>query len=341
VRDFWKSAGFHLVRRNDKGWLEPTADLMRAYWTRPEVHPVEESNAHELALHAALLEDPFRAVTDAEITRLEDPDAIETYRIVLGFRDYLVRAGSIEGAYLTYMQRPDATDRPTLPPVFIDQMVHLILRNVMRDVDDPLRVRAAELFFRAQVVSTDGGRIMLADDEIVDLQAKAQKESGLAQLLAETGTPQRDVTLDVLSEENGAIYWARSDRYDTVIDMRFEQPALDAFARVMEMWLAHLLKLEARIEPRPRLDDTDWRWHIGLDADATRILNALFTDKTVPVSEMEQFVSLFRMQLDYNVPVVEGVRGRPIYMGLAKTRANRVVMKPQNLLTNLPLLRQS
>ncbi|MEO1794366.1 MAG: hypothetical protein AAFU50_07150 [Pseudomonadota bacterium] len=27
--------------------------------------------------------------------------------------------------------------------------------------------------------------------------------------------------------------------------------------------------LEVRVEPRPRLDDTDWRWHIGLDAEAT------------------------------------------------------------------------
>ena len=34
----------------------------------------------------------------------------------------------------------------------------------------------------------------------------------------------------MLDEANAEIYWARSDRFDTVIDFGFEQPALDAFA---------------------------------------------------------------------------------------------------------------
>jgi hypothetical protein len=182
---------------------------------------------------------------------------------------------------------------------------------------------------------------MLADDEIVDMQTKAAQESGIAQLLAETGTPQREVTLDVLNEDNKSIYWARSDQFDTVIDIRFEQPALDALARVLEQWLRHLLDIEAKIEPRPRLEDTDWRWHIGLDAESTRILNALYDNKTVPVADMEQIVSLFRMHLDSRLPVVERARNKPIYLGLAKTKGGRVVMKPQNLLTNLPLVRKS
>lgn len=341
VRDFWKSAGFHLVRRNDNGWLVPTPDLLRAYWTRPEVHPVDESNAHERALHEALLADPFRPVTEPEVLALGDTDAMEAYRAVLGFRELLTKAGSIEGAYVNYMQSPGDPARPMLPPVFIDQMVHLILRNVLDGATDPIRVRAAEIFFRTQVVSTEGGRLMFADDEIVDLQTRAASESGLAQLLAEAGTPQRSITLDVLSEDNASQYWARSDRFDTVIDMRFEQPALDAFSRILEAWLKHLLDIQAQIEPRARIDDRDWRWHIGLDAESTKIFNALFADRSVPLDDMEQIVSLFKMQLDFNLPVVDRARGKPIYLGLAKTKAQRVAMKPQNLLTNLPLVRKS
>ena len=42
----------------------------------------------------------------------------------------------------------------------------------------------------------------------------------------------------MLDDDNEQLYWARSDRFDTVVDFRFEQPALDAFARVVERWLS-------------------------------------------------------------------------------------------------------
>ncbi len=90
-REFWKSAGMHLLAASPEGWLAVTPDFLRAYYTRPEVHPVEESNAHEIRLHEALLADPFRPVSEAEIVAVADPDAIETYRIVLGFRDTFAR----------------------------------------------------------------------------------------------------------------------------------------------------------------------------------------------------------------------------------------------------------
>lgn len=333
TRDFWRSAGFHLVRRNRDGWLEVTPDYLRAYLTRPEVHPVEESNDHERRLHEALLTDPFRAVSEAELRAIADADAIETYRLVLAFRDRLIGAGTVEAAYLSLMK---GGAQMNLPPVFLDQMVHLILRNALADCTDPIRLRAAELFFRDQTVSTEGGVLMLADEEIVEMQA-AGGDSGLAQLLAETGTPMRQVHLDVLDEDNAASYWARSDRFDTVIDFRFEQPALDAFARVVETWVAHLLRLDIRVEPRPKLEDADWRWHIGLDAEATRLLNALYEQKPVSLDEMAQIVGLFRVRVAEQDALIDRVKGKPIYLGLAMTTGKRLKMKPQNLLWNWPL----
>jgi Family of unknown function (DUF6352) len=334
AREFWKSAGLHLVTRNAEGWLNVTPDYIRAYLTRPEVHPVEESNDHEIGLHEALLVDPFRPVSDAELMAIADPDAIDTYRLILAFRDALVKGGTIEKTYLDLIR---AKSPPRLPPVFLDQMVHLILCNAMKDCRYPLQLRAAELFFRDQTVSIDEGRIMLADEEIVEMQA-ASGETGLAQLLAETGTPQKQVQLDVLNEDNEQLYWARSDRFDTVVDFRFEQPALDAFARVVEIWLKHLLRLDVKIEPRPKLEDADWRWHIGLDAEATRILNALYEQKPIGPDAMAQIIGLFRLRFEDERHLLERVRGKPVYMALAMTPAKHVKMKPQNLLTNLPLL---
>lgn len=332
MRDFWKSAGLHLVEIGPEGWLKVTPQLLIAYWTRPEVHPIETSCAEEIRLHEELLADPFLPVDEARLARLADPDAIDNYRAVLAFREILMAAGTIEGAYL----RIARASRISIPPIFIDQMVHLILRNILKDARDPLRLRAAELFFREQLVSTDGGRLLLADEEIVEMHAKSS-ETGLAQLLAETSTPMRTVELDVLDDGNKDIYWARSDRFDTVIDFRFEQPALDAFARVVESWLKHLMQLDVRVEPRPKIEDTDWRWHIGLDREATRILNALYEGRPVGADDLSQIVALFRMHIRDDRAVIDRVKGRPVYLGLAMTPAKRVKMKPQNLLTNLPL----
>jgi hypothetical protein len=207
----------------------------------------------------------------------------------------------------------------------------------LKDTTDPIRLRAGEIFFREQTVSTEDGRVLLADEEIVGVHAQVSRETGSGQLLASPGTAMRTIELDVLGEHNKDIYWARSDRFDTVVDFRFEQPAPEAFARVVEGWLWHLLKLEVRVEPRPRVDDSDWRWHIGLDRQATRILNALYEGQAVPIDDMERIVALFRMRICDEHAVIDRVKGKPIYLALAMTADRRVKMKPQNLLTNLPL----
>lgn len=331
-RSFWKSAGMHLLRGGPSGWLEVTPDFLRAYYTRPEIHPIETSCAEEVRLHEELMVDPFRHVAPARLDRLADLDAAENYRAVLTLRELLQETGTIEGAYLALIRGQRA-----LPSVFIDQLVHLILRNVLKDATDPVQLRAGELFFREQSVSTEGGRILLADEEIVEMRAQAGSEIGIGQLLAEAGTPMKSVALDVLSEDNKEIYWARSDRFDTVIDFRFEQPAPDAFARVIEAWILHLIGLKARVEPRPNIEDRDWRWHIGLDREGMSLLNALYEGKPLEADEANRIVALFRMRVLDEEAVIERMRGMPIYMALAMTDAKRVKMKPQNLIANLPL----
>ncbi len=324
----------HLLTTDDSGWLRVTPDFIRAYLTRPEIHPLEESCEAEVALHEALLDSPAMPVPETRLAAITDVDAADNYRMFLAFRDHLLAAGTIEGAYLRLVRQPAGR----MPPMFIDQLAHLIMRNILKDVQDPMRLKTAELFFREQKVSTDDGRLLLADEEIVDMHAQGLSNTGLGQLLAETGTPQKQVTLDVLTQENAEIYWARSDRFDTVIDFRFEQPALDAFARVIEAWMSHMLHLDVRVEPRPKLDDDDWRWHIGLDQQSNLILNALYEGKAPPPGAMERIIALFRMRILDDRLVIDRVKGRPIYMAMAMTEDMRCRMKPQNLLANLPLV---
>ncbi len=336
--DFWLTSGYHILDESDDGTLTLSEEYLRAYLKRAELAPVEESCANERALHASLLDDPFQAVEPDRMAALADEDMQHNFSVFLGFRDFLREAGSLEAAYLTIAK---GTAPLAVPPLFVDQMVHAILRNILRDVGDPLRLRAAELLFRDQNVSTDDGLVMLADDETVEMFAETGGFGSLGQLIKEANTPLREVQLDVLHQDNSELYWPRSDRFDTVIDFRFLQPANDAFCRVLEAWVGHFLNLTVNVQPKARIDDEKWTWHVGLDAEATRILNALYEGADVGEPELEQIIALFEMRVEDKGALLPSVEGRPIYLGLAKTTSGKLKMKPQNLLTNLPLAAQA
>jgi hypothetical protein len=145
------------------------------------------------------------------------------------------------------------------------------------------------------------------------------------------------VELDVLSEANAAGYAERSDRFDMVLDVSFTRPGLDALCRVLEAWLAHLLGLAASIQPLQSARDERWAWHTGLDAEASAILNALYEGAEVPEDQLGRLLALFR--LDFRDPIVvrPALRGRPVYLGMARDARGRLRLKPQNLIVNLPL----
>jgi len=336
MADFWKSSGYHLLGVNAQGHLDVTADFIKAYLTRPEVHPVDESCENEIATFEKLMADPFIKIEETEISKFADTDAQDNYRVVLGFKDLLIKHKTIESAYLNLMKSHNIK----IPPVFVDQMVTVIVRNILSKCHDPIRIKAGEIFFREQSVTTEEGRIMLADDEIVEMYAKTGGIGGLGQLLVDSNTPMPSIELDVLSEDNKDIYWERSDRFDTVIDFRFTQPALDAFARVIETWIKHFYQLEVRCQPKKTIEDEKWSWHIGMDAESTRLLNALYEEQALSFEDLEQIIALFRLDIVDQNAIKPSMRGRPIYLGLAMTRAKKILMKPQNLLLNLPLVRE-
>lgn len=323
----WKSAGQHLTHRLDNGWLAVSGDFLRAYYTRPEIHPVEESCAVEHALFERLMADPFAPVSAEELAKIADPDAAENYAVVLRFRDHLVAKGSIEGAYASLFI-PGA---PLVPPVFISQMAHLIMGNILMGETDAMVARAAELFFREQTATTSNERMMLADAEVVETRAQQTA------LLALSDPRRTEVDLEILNAEGAEDYWARADRFDLALDFRFAEPGQDAFARLIERWIRHFLDMRVRVQPLQSVKDQRWSWHVGLDAEATRILNALYEGEYLPEQGQGSIVALFRMEfLDYD-RVVEKMRRKPAFLGLAVDAHDRIRMKPQNLLINLPL----
>jgi hypothetical protein len=181
MREFWVSSGHHLVRRADHGGLIATPEWMMAYLARPELLPPDDACAAERALHAHLMADPFRTVTAAEVAAIADPDGRENWQFMLAFRDRIVKAPSLEAAYLDFAKY----GADGVPPIFLSQLVHLVLRNALDECDDPFVLRAAELFFRAQKATVHEGALLLADAEVVEAQQQLKDNEHLKPLTAE------------------------------------------------------------------------------------------------------------------------------------------------------------
>lgn len=305
-----------------------TDDFLRAYYLRPEIHPVEESGDGERRVHAALMEDPRRSI---DLAAIEDPDARDNYRIVLDFRRKLLEAGTVEGCYLALFRAPI-----DIPPMFIDQLAHVVLRNVLDGTDDPLKLRAGELFFRDQKATIQDGHVLLADLETVEMQASGHRYGSIGRLIIEAQGELATANLDVLDRNNAALYWERESRHDTVISLTYGRPALDALCRVIEAWVFHFLKTEVRVTPIRKIDEERWAWHIGLDAESSELLNELWGGREIEQGRMRNILALFALEFADARAMRAEIRGRTVYLALA-AEDGVVKMKPQNLLLNLPV----
>jgi hypothetical protein len=277
------------------------------------------------------MREPRRAITAAQLDAIEDQDARDNYRVVLNFRNKLLEAGTVEGCYMSLFKAPI-----DVPPMFVDQLVHVILRNLLDGGDDPLKLRAAEVFFREQKATIQEGHVLLADLETVEMHASGNRYGSIGRLIVEAQGDLAKTELDVLDRANAALYWERESRHDTVISLTFGRPALDAFCRVLERWVRHFLGVEVQVKPVRKIDEARWAWHIGLDAESSAILNELWAGNEIEAGRMRNVVALFSLRFDDPAAMRPDIAGRSVYLALSM-QEGVVRMKPQNLLTSLPL----
>src|SRR5260370_7773011 len=133
MKDFWLSCGHHLLDRDEGGGLLVTDEFLKIYLARPELAPPPEACAAERALHRALLEDPRRAVPAREIAAIADADARENFELLIAFRDHLLAHPTLEAAYLALARKGVGST----PPLFLNQLVHVILRNALTPSTTP------------------------------------------------------------------------------------------------------------------------------------------------------------------------------------------------------------
>jgi Family of unknown function (DUF6352) len=336
-----------------RGWLVPAPAWWRAFLQRPELAPVPESCRAERALHAALSDDPLQTVAPARLGAVRDPDARANWGHYLAWRDAVLGARSLEGWLLALWR----SRRITLPPLFIDLAVQAVVWRLLADEPDALRWRAAELLFRAQRVTRHEGRVLLGDRETLDLNRETQGFGELGRLLAEAQAPLKRLDLEVLAPDNAARYFERAAKpapgtpflldlthaigRDLGHGLRFEltwaRSGLGALADVLVRWVRHLLGVTVTIEPLERVDDPHWRWHVGLDAESSVLLNDLYAGHAVDDARRERLLSLFRLRFDEPAEMHPDLAGAPVWLALMGDAQQVVRLKPQNLLLNLPL----
>ena len=336
-----------------------TAAFLHTLLARPELAPVPESCPAELALHAALQAAPDKPVSPAELQAVQDADARDSYTLFLRCRSALLAAGSLPAYYLSLFPR-QAGSAPAIniPPLFIDLMVDTLLRDWLADCPDAYQLRAADLLHRPQRVSVEGGQVLSGDQAVLDMYNETSGLGDIGRFLAEAKAPLRSIEMKVLGDDNAADFFAAWQpptpaRHRFLLDLTHEvtqdlshglifrmtraRSGLTALAAVLVLWVQRFLGVEVRITPLQKIDDDAWRWHIGLDAGATALLNDLYEGREVAPERLARLVSLFRLEFANPLDMRADVAGKPVYLGLMMGDGGVLRLKPQNLLVNLPL----
>ena len=347
------SSDFSSSSSSQRAWLEPADTFLRSILARPELALVPESCAAEIALHTALDNAPAKPVARAELLALKDLDARESYSHFVHFRDGLLAAGTLEAYYLKLFPRSGA-GHVDIPPLFIDMLVDGITLHMLGGEADAYKVRAREMLFRAQRISTQDGQVLTGDQITLDMLNETGGIGDMGRFLAEAKAPMAAVNMQVLTDENaGAYFQQAAGRHAFLLDLTHEvtndlshgltftmaraRSGLKALASVLQKWVQHLLGVTVNIRPLQKIDDDAWRWHIGLDTESTALLNDLYEGRDVEPERLQRLVSLFRLDFADQEDVRPDVAGKPVYLGLMMNADGIVKLKPQNLLVNLPL----
>ena len=334
AQDFWASSGYALLERGAPG-LVATPQWLARFLEGDVLAPPEEAGPKERALHARLVADPLAAVSSAEIAAVEDADARENWTEFLRFRDRVRAFPSLEACYVDLFLRPSVD----LAPPFVDALAQAIVRAILDGTPDAWMCRAGEMFFRRQRVSSEGGQVLAADAATLEMFSETGGFGAVGRLLKRQRTEMPEVKMDVLNRENAPVYFLRDELHSFVLDLSPGREGAAALARLLEAWVLRLTGARVTIEPLARVDDPRWRWHVGLDVDATAMLDALYRGEDLAAADLERLALLFRLEFADPAEAVPALGGRPVYLGLACRPDRTLRLKPQNLVVNLPLAR--
>jgi hypothetical protein len=121
------------------------------------------------------------------------------------------------------------------------------------------------------------------------------------------------------------------------IDLTAGRAGLVALGEVIARWIAHMLALDVEVEPLTHVQDVNLAWYVGLDAEGTRIGDALWNGEKLDEATRARVVGLYRLSFRDPEIVTDAMKGEAAYLILAITPDKIIRVKPQNLVTGLPV----
>ncbi len=277
----------------------------------PQLALVPESCAAEASLHKALRAEPLRIIESTELIAIADSDARENYAFYQRLQTEVLAAGSLKAYYWQVIKSDAALVPPEVMDVMTEQLTNDMLDGLL-EKNMAIQYAAAEWFYKRQAVHLEDGRV------VHDVARDSVREP-------------LDLSHGMVNELSHGLLFRLSNA----------NSGLKALAQVIEKWVAYMLDIEVTVKSLSKVDDAAWRWHIGLEATSTALLNDLYLGHEVSSERQSQLVSLFK--LEFKTPSLlqadmqQNGAGKPIYLGLAMDANGFVKIKPHNLLLNLPL----
>ena len=277
--------------------------------------------------------DPRRPVARPEIDAIADADARENWH-------FLRRVPRPARRGRRASRRPiwrSSARASSLPPLFLNQLVHLILRNALDACEDPYVLRAAELFFRPQRVSLHDGALCSPTRR----SSRRRSGAGQSPLVAMLGQDPAG-ELDVLDDANAWSYWSRSDALHDGAQSRLE-PAQPRGPR------ARRSRCSCAISSTSRRRSSRWsgsRTGTGAGSSASTRRRRGSATRSGPATRSipdasARVLGLFRLTFAADAPVEDAGR-RPSGLPDPRQGADRHLrLKPQNLVVGLPLAGQA
>ena len=337
MKNIWNTSGHSLLlNKNSKDKsLELSSQFLKSYLTRPELALSNESCEGEVKLHNDFKKKPLDSIKSIKNYNIKDKDTVYNWEAFKIFCDHLKR-----NSYKVIPSYINAFKYNNIAPLFIDHLTHIVSKEILWSINDCLIMRSAELFFRSQKILNKEDILYSVDEDVYNIKSKYYETKPLDKLFLENDKDIVDAGFIIIKEGDMENYIPYSDTFDTALDVTFSHSGLDALCRAMEMWINYFHNTICKIYPVQKINDPKWSWHTGLDKISSGILNDLYNSKNVSDIRIQNFISLFRLELSNNFPVSKHMKGKPIYLGLATDENKIFKLKPQNLIFNLPLTKK-
>lgn len=121
------------------------------------------------------------------------------------------------------------------------------------------------------------------------------------------------------------------------LDLTAGRAGLGTLAEAMRRWIPHLLGVGMTIDALTELRSAPLTWYVGLDAEATWTGDLIWHGREIDEATMAQVAGLFRLTFDNPALALDRVQEEPAYLILAVAPDHLIRMKPQNLVTGLPI----